>query len=176
MSMLLDLSRFRGGVDRIERQDDPQAFGPPTDDFRIVAPVALAADVRKDARKVRLVGTLKTTLELLCSRCLEAFVLPVEAEFDLLFLPASEAAGTADEQEIEADDVGVSFYTDDVIDLADVVREQLYLALPMKPLCREDCQGLCPECGINRNSATCTCQTEWVDPRMDALRKLKKES
>jgi uncharacterized protein len=70
----------------------------------------------------------------------------------------------------------VSFYHDDVIDLADVIREQLYLALPMKPLCREDCLGLCPVCGQNRNTTPCTCKTEWVDPRMDALRNLKKDS
>jgi uncharacterized protein len=53
------------------------------------------------------------------------------------------------------------------------MREQFYLALPMKPLCREDCKGLCPICGVNRNRETCSCRSEWVDPRMEALRKLK---
>ena len=57
-----------------------------------------------------------------------------------------------------------------MIDLGEVMREQFYLALPMKPLCREDCQGLCPVCGINRNRETCTCQAEWVDPRLEAVR------
>jgi uncharacterized protein len=53
------------------------------------------------------------------------------------------------------------------------MREQFYLALPMKPLCRPDCQGLCPVCGKNRNVETCACQSEWVDPRMEALRRLR---
>jgi len=52
------------------------------------------------------------------------------------------------------------------------MREQFFLALPMKPLCREDCKGLCPVCGINRNRETCTCQSEWVDPRLEPLRHL----
>lgn len=175
MSMLLDLSRFRGGVERIERQDDPSAFDLTDDEFRLVGPVSFVAEVQKDARKVRLVGRTVATLELKCGRCLEPFQVPVDSAFDLLFLPASEAVGGADE-EIDAADVGVSFYQDDVIDLADVIREQLYLALPMKPLCRQDCLGLCPVCGQNRNTTPCTCKTEWVDPRMDALRKLKKDS
>jgi uncharacterized protein len=175
MSMLLDLSRYRGGVERIERRDDPSAFDLTDDQFRLVGPVSFVAEVQKDARKVRLVGRTVATLELTCGRCLESFQVPVDSSFDLLFLPATEAVGGADE-EIDAADVGVSFYHDDVIDLADVIREQLYLALPMKPLCREDCLGLCPVCGQNRNTTPCTCKTEWVDPRMDALRNLKKDS
>ena len=71
------------------------------------------------------------------------------------------------------EDVGVSFYRDDVIDLGDVIREQFYLALPMKPLCREDCKGLCPVCGVNRNREACSCDTTWVDPRMEPLRRLR---
>jgi uncharacterized protein len=175
MSLLLDLSRFRGGVERVDRTDDPAAFGPPTEDFRITAPVVFSAEVRKDAQKARLVGTVRTSLELPCSRCLEPFTIPVDAAFDLLFLPASEDVSRG-EHEIHADDAAVSFYEDDVIDLAEVMREQLYLALPMKPLCRENCLGLCPVCGVNRNTETCSCQPAWVDPRMEALRSLKKDS
>ncbi len=173
MSLLLDLSRFRGGVDRVERHDPPSTFDQTTEDFRVVAPVDFVAEVRKDAQKVRLVGRLTTTLETSCSRCLEPFPIPVAASFDLLFLPGGTADGDG-EREIGDEDVGVSFYRDDVIDLGDVIREQFYLALPMKPLCREDCRGLCPVCGANRNRETCACHAEWVDPRMEALRNLKR--
>jgi uncharacterized protein len=170
--MLLDVSRLRTGSEHLERRFEPSAFPPGTEEFRVVAPVDLTADVHKDAQKVRLVGRVVATLELDCSRCLEPFTVPVDARFDLLFLPVSINTGEG-EREVEEDDLGVSFYKDEVIDLADVIREQLYLALPMKPLCREDCQGLCPVCGTNRNRATCACQPAWVDPRFDALRKLK---
>jgi uncharacterized protein len=173
MSMLLDLSRFRGGSDRVERTDPPSAFDLDREDFRLVAPVAFHADVRKDSEKVRLVGRLQTTLEVACSRCLEPFQIPVDTAFDLLFLPSAAEAATG-EHEIDDADVGVSFYQDDVIDLAEVMREQFFLALPMKPLCREDCLGLCPVCGTNRNTGTCTCEANWIDPRMAPLSKFKK--
>jgi uncharacterized protein len=175
MSMLLDLTRFRGGVDHVERRFEPEAFGLAAGDqeFRIAAPVLFETDVRKDARKVRLVGRVQSTLEMACSRCLEPFDVPVDSRFDLLFLPASERPEDED-REMSEEDTGVSFYQEDVIDLGEVMREQFYLALPMKPLCREDCAGLCPICGINKNRETCTCEATWVDPRMDALRHLRK--
>jgi uncharacterized protein len=172
--MLLDLSRLRG-KGHLERRYEPSAFGPRDDDFRVKAPVELTADVHKDGRKVRLTGRLRTELECDCGRCLDPFAVPVDVPLDLLFLPATENAGEG-EQEVDQDDLGVSFYKDDTIDLGDVMREQFYLALPMKPLCREACRGLCPVCGVNRNRETCACQSEWVDPRLDALRSLRNRS
>jgi uncharacterized protein len=172
MSMLLDLGRIRSASERVDRVFEPAAFESAGEDFRVIAPVDLKAEMQKDGRKFRLVGRLKTTLETACSRCLEPFAIPIDTPFDLLFLPASEAATDA-ESEIGDDDVGVSFYEDDEIDLGDVLREQFYLALPMKPLCREECQGLCPVCGINRNTGTCDCKTDWIDPRLEGLRNLR---
>jgi uncharacterized protein len=168
--MLLDLSRRPSGVDRLQRRFDPADFGQVESDLRIVAPVNLDVEVHRDASKVRLAGRVATTLELSCGRCLEPFQAPVDTSFDLIFLPASANTGSA-EQEVGGEDLGVSFYRDDAIDLGEVIREQLYLALPMKPLCQPECRGLCPECGVNRNRETCTCRTEWVDPRFDALRR-----
>jgi uncharacterized protein len=173
MSLVLDLSKFRGALDRVERTFEPAAF-PGEEDFRVVAPVVCRAEVRRDGRRFRLVGRLASALEVACSRCLEPFRIPVDSSFDLLFLPAGGAGSSGRDHELGEDDIGVSFYKDDEIDLGDVIREQCYLALPMKPLCREDCKGLCPICGINRNLATCECKTEWVDPRFEGLGDLRK--
>ena len=172
--MLLDLSRLRGGTEQVARTFPPEAFEPAGEDFRVVSPVELAGELRKDGTKVRLVGRLATTLECGCSRCLDAFHVPVDARFDLMFLPVSENTGGG-EHGIEEDDLGVSYYRDDTIDLGEVMREQFYLALPMKPLCREDCRGLCPVCGVNRNREACSCTNEWQDPRLEALRRFKTE-
>jgi uncharacterized protein len=173
--MLLDLSRLRSGTEHLERRYAPAELARAEDEFRIVAPVELSADVRKDAKKVRFSGRVRATLELECSRCLEPFQIPVDVAFDMLFLPASENTGDG-EREVAEEDLGVSYYKEDVIDVAEVIREQLYLALPMKPLCREDCKGLCPVCGINRNRETCSCQNEWVDPRLEPLRKMRERN
>ena len=172
--MLLDLHGFRGGTDEIVRQYQPEAFTLVGEDFRIVAPVRLTARITKDAEKVRLVGRVQTTLETDCGRCLEPFQVAVDAKLDLMFLPdtgggAEKAAG---EKEVREEDVGVSFYADDTIDLGVMMRDEFYLALPMKPLCKDDCKGLCPVCGANRNREACTCRAEWVDPRMESLKKL----
>ena len=106
-------------------------------------------------------------LELACSRCLEPFELPVDASFDVRYLPQSE--NTGDEREVEEDDLSDAFYRDEQIDLGQLMEEQFYLALPMKPLCREDCKGLCASCGTNLNEATCDCQVRWEDPRLAGL-------
>lgn len=173
MNLILDLTRVRGSQ-RVDRDIPPDAFEATGEDFRVAAPVVLRAEVRKDEEKVRLAGSVSTELEVPCSRCLEPYRIAVDSPFDLLFLPASsqEAAGE-DDRQLDEEAASASFYEDQAIDLAQVVREQFYLALPMKPLCREDCQGLCPVCGTNRNVGTCSCENEWVDPRMDALRRLK---
>jgi DUF177 domain-containing protein len=172
--MLLDVSRLRASVDRLERRYEPAALTRPDDAFRLGGPVDLAADIRKDAQKIRLTGRVTGALELDCSRCLEPFAVPVDSAFDLLFLPAAENAGTG-EREVAEEDLGVSYYRDDVIDLGEIMREQFYLALPMKPLCRTDCLGLCPVCGRNRNLETCSCRTDWEDPRLEPLRRLRKQ-
>jgi uncharacterized protein len=96
---------------------------------------------------------------------------PVQAAFDLRYLPQAENTGD-DEEEVEEDDLASAFYRDDAIDLRQLIEEQFYLALPMKPLCRPECQGLCPQCGVNRNLETCDCQTRWEDPRMAGLKAL----
>ena len=177
--MRLDLSRFKAGEQRVDKTYEPAAFAlGKEDEFRVVAPVALATEVRKDSNKVRLVGTVKTTLECDCGRCLESFTIPVDATFDLLYLPVGTTVAPAagdEEQEIQADDVGVSYYKDDEIDLGDLMREQFYLALPMKPLCRVDCRGLCSVCGANRNRETCTCKVAWIDPRLEVLKQFKRD-
>jgi uncharacterized protein len=174
MSMILDLRRFRSPVERVERTFEPASFGSSDEDFRITTPIELGTDVQKDGPKFRLIGTLRTTVEMPCSRCLEPFTTPVDAAFDLMFLPHADAPESDKiERKIHDDDVGVSFYTDDKIDLVEVMREQVYLVLPMKPLCRPDCQGLCPLCGINRNLGTCACKADWVDPRLEVLKDLR---
>jgi uncharacterized protein len=174
--MLLDLRTFRGGTEDVVRRYKPEAFNQADGDYRVVAPAVLELKVTKDAQKVRLTGRLTTTLEVDCSRCLEPFQVPVDAPIDLMFLPATGDGATqvAGEQEMSDADAGVSFYKDDTIDLGDLMRDEFYLALPMKPLCKPDCRGLCPECGINRNRETCACKVEWIDPRLESLRTLLK--
>lgn len=178
--MRLELSHIRQPETKFEKVFQPADLADGTDDYRVTAPVDLRMVIHKDQDRFRLVGTVKTTLELQCSRCLEPFVLPVDREFDLRFLPAGaeEAKTDTDDEEIEVedDDVSLTFYRDEQIDLIELLREQFYLALPMKPLCKSDCKGICPQCGTNRNTAPCDCNPQWEDPRMAGLKTLLKRN
>jgi uncharacterized protein len=98
----------------------------------------------------------------------------VDQEFDLRYQPHTVNTGEG-EREIEEDDLTTAFYEHDEIDLGQLMREQFYLSLPMKPLCRVDCKGLCPSCGTNLNRGSCDCKREWEDPRFAALKNLRTE-
>ncbi|MGE0464257.1 MAG: DUF177 domain-containing protein [Vicinamibacterales bacterium] len=172
--MRLDLSHIRQAETAFLRQYEPSAFTGEDEEYRVVAPVSLEFTIHKDQDRFRLVGRVATTLELACSRCLEPFTLPVNAAFDLRYLPQGAAADeeTSEESETEDDDVSTTFYRDEEIDLSELLREQFYLALPMKPLCRESCKGLCPQCGVNLNVEACACKPQWEDPRLAGLKAL----
>ena len=166
--MLLDLTTIRQPETPITRDDPVTAF-PAEDGFRIIAPVRLDAVLHKEDDRFRLVGRLTTRLELACSRCLEPFEVPVDAAIDLRYLPQALAG---DKNHDPEHDPSTTFYTDDQLDLGLMVQEQCYLTLPMKPLCRPDCQGLCPMCGTNLNVGRCNCEPRWVDPRLAVLQAL----
>ena len=172
MAMLLDLREVRGSDDRVERTVAPADLAAESrDDYTVAAQVRLSLRLLKDAARYRLVGNVTTTLELGCCRCLEAFDVPVDVPIDLMYLPHSENTGEA-ESEISEEDLSTAFYRDEQIDLDLMVREQFQLSLPMKPLCDDDCRGLCPVCGINRNRERCSCDTSWRDPRLAVLETL----
>ena len=130
---------------------------------------AVALEVEPDGREVFVRGRLMATVPQTCGRCLEVFAAHIEAPVDVRLVP--KPAG-ADNVELGADDLDVDFYENDELDVARVVENEATLALPMKPLCREDCRGLCPACGANRNVAPCTCDPRPPDPRLAALRDL----
>jgi uncharacterized protein len=172
--LLLDVSQLREARARVDRTLAPDAVAADQAVCRVVDPIGLQAEVSRDRDTFRLAGHVRSALELTCCRCLEPFRLPVDEAFDVLYLPHRENAGEG-EREVEDDDLATAFYRDQVLDLGQLVLEQFYLAVPMKPLCREDCRGLCPLCGTNLNTAPCSCTVAWEDPRLAPLRNLLKK-
>jgi uncharacterized protein len=169
--LLLSLNKIRTAHERFEQVYSPEQFGK-EEDFRVVEPISLAFDIFKNKQQFRLAGRVQTTLELPCSRCLEPFTTPVDQTFDLRYQPHTVNTGEG-EREIEEDDLTTAFYENDEIDLGQLMREQFFLSLPMKPLCGNDCRGLCAQCGTNLNRGTCDCKPVWQDPRLAALRELR---
>ena len=189
--MQLDLTRIRDAETPFAKTFEPETLAADDDPFKIAGPVELVMTVRKDGDLFHLVGQLRGKLELACSRCLEPFVMAFEPSFDLRYLPQRlNAGGTGGDDEIDGsdedgddardggevggDDLTTAFYRDDQIDLVQMIREQIFLAMPMKPLHSDDCKGLCPSCGANLNETTCDCKSEWIDPRLAPLQNLKR--
>jgi uncharacterized protein len=121
---------------------------------------------------IRVVGSLATKLQTPCARCLEAVPYQVECSFELLFRPHSVNVGP-DEAEMQDKDAEIAFYEGNGVELEDILREQILLAVPIKTVCRDACKGLCPQCGKNLNTTDCHCEPAVADPRWDALKNLR---
>ena len=129
-----------------------------------------------DGATVHVNGQLMGRVSVDCGRCLERYPVVVDQKLDLFYLPRLTNRPEEEEEEVELSDheVVVGYYEDERLDLGEVVREQILLALPLKRLCRADCKGICPTCGRNRNLESCACPPpeEPLDPRLEPLRKL----
>jgi uncharacterized protein len=135
-------------------------------------------DLYQDGTHCFASGTFKGFLTVACSRCVSATRIVLDEKLMVTFLPAGEMPtyddepATEDGAEVAEGDLDVFPFDGDKIDLEPLFREQFVLAIPYAPLCREDCKGLCPQCGIDRNSGTCSCEKP-IDPRLAALKGLK---
>lgn len=129
-------------------------------------PLGLRGVVESVVEGLLVRGELATTLELACSRCLQPIRREVVSDVVELF---SDPADVDPDDEVEA---GYEI-VDGTIDLGTLVRDALSSAVPLQPLCREDCKGLCPDCGANHNETTCDCSDAPVETRWEALRGLQ---
>lgn len=124
-------------------------------------------------------GTFQGELTVACSRCVGPVKLVLDEKLRVTFMPQSELPSEDDESpasdegaEVSGEDLDLFPYDGETIDLEPLLREQFVLAVPFAPLCAESCKGLCPQCGIDRNTATCKCEAP-IDPRLAALKDLK---
>jgi len=119
---------------------------------------------------LRVKGRYNVEMVAQCDRCLARTRYPLQADFDLYYRPISDLP-EEEEVKIDAADAEVEFYKDG-LELEDILREQVLLALPMQRVCSETCKGICPGCGKNRNETECDCKPV-VDDRWEALRNLE---
>lgn len=130
-------------------------------------PVHADISIKRIQDEIFVKGRITTQLSFVCCRCLSPYEMPVDSKFDLVFLP--EELDDLGEQ-LDEEDMNKLFYMSPIIDLLDVVLEQVNLTFPFKPLCSEDCQGLCPICGKIDKDGECHCKTHESDPRLNKLK------
>lgn len=145
---------------------------------RFAAAIQVTLEVAPLADIYAVEGRVQTTLELVCSRCLDPFRQELDSPFRLTLSPEMPKMASAEgpaESGLDLEAVGQFVFRGEEIDFRDVIQEQVLLALPMRPLCREDCQGLCPSCGQPKRLGDCGCVRETGDPRLAVLKQLKLE-
>jgi uncharacterized protein len=146
-----------------------------SEDGPILGTTSIDARASRAGDELRLTGRVMATVQTDCARCLMPFPIHVDESFDLFYIPSVGRLGPDEERELAKDDLLVAFYRDDWLDLDDVVREQIELALPMARVCRDECRGLCPDCGANLNESRCSCIADEPDPRWAALEQLRSD-
>jgi uncharacterized protein len=122
--------------------------------------------------EIRIRGKVRGEIAAECDRCLDPIRRPIDSTFDLFYRPAPDSS-IPHELAIDEGEAEIGFYEDDGIELAEALREYILLSMPMQQVCKEECRGICPHCGLHRNTGQCQCETKVVDDRWTALRDLK---
>ena len=174
--MIIDLKSIPGeGIKTFEFTLGKDWWVPEKNNDQIEAietPINVKIEIYRVGQKYVLNGAFKGALRVVCDRCLDTYSQEVSSKFNSFLIPEPEGAEKV-ELELMEDDMEVAFIKDDEIDLHDIIREQLYLSLPIKCLCRKNCLGLCAKCGCNLNENTCECIKKQGHPGFAILNKLK---
>ncbi|HWP83023.1 MAG TPA: DUF177 domain-containing protein [Bacteroidota bacterium] len=161
--MRLNISKLSEGIHKQSLEAQPDEIGL---DARFGEPVRVSATLEKTSRQLFLHVEIVTAGLFSCDRCLDEFRREVRNSYTIVYVSDPQAAEGLDEQEVQ-----VIHADTNMIDLGEDVRQYTLLALPLKILCLEECAGLCPECGMNRNRGTCRCATVTTDPRWEGLKR-----
>lgn len=128
----------------------------------------------RTASGILVTGALQTASQLQCCRCLEPFSTPIRLEIEEEFHPSVDILTGAEVPVTEGEEEATTIDEHHILDLTEIVRQAIFLALPMRPLCKENCAGLCVQCGQNLNERQCECVTEAADARLEILKQLVK--
>jgi uncharacterized protein len=151
---------------------EPSSIDLEDETISLTKPLQLIGKLTKKSVQVDVEGKINGEIELICSRCLENAATNIENAFKVAFI-TNDYFTTETEAELNEEDLDVSLYDGETIDLIELAREQMLLEVPTHFVCKSDCKGLCPKCGNNLNNQTCNCETKEIDPRWQSLRKLK---
>jgi len=169
--MRIELENLEGSKGDFAHVYQPEDLNPVDERVSLIAPAAVNGKVRLSGNEVFVNGHIDTRAQVECDRCLKPVELPVNVDFTLEYISGSEyeASQTA---ALTEEEMSVSVFDGGAIDVDEIVKEQVLLAVPTRMLCREDCKGICPDCGIDRNTGECDCITNEIDPRWAALKNL----
>lgn len=149
----------------------PDEFNLEEERVELATPPTVSGRVRRNGRKVVVEGHVKAVARFECDRCLRPLSLPIDADFRAEFV-TPEVYNVLETAELGEEDLALSVFDGELIDVDEIVREQILLAVPSHAICEENCKGLCPICGADRNLKECGCQETQVDPRWSGLKEI----
>ena len=172
--MFLDVKDLAVRKVRIRKSYAPGSIDYGLSEVKQAEPLEVNATAELLEGQIRVTGDLHTKIEMVCARCLEPVIEEVHRDFDLFYQPLLKGTPN-DVERLKDDDTEIGFFQGEGLFLADVLKEQVLLSLPMKVICQSDCRGLCPHCGANLNQEQCRCERHTSDPRLAPLARLKQD-
>src|SRR5215213_3553191 len=169
--MRIELENLKGGKGGFAHVYQPDDLNPVDERIRLIEPVIVKGNIRLAGAEVFVNGHIDTRAQVECDRCLRPVELPVNAVFALEYITGQDYQ-SSQVAELTDEAMSVSVFDGEAIDVDEIVKEQILLAVPSRMLCRDDCKGICPECGMDRNTGECSCVTDNIDPRWAALKNL----
>lgn len=179
--MIIEVSNIRREKGRTEQvvftpgEDAVKALDPEFPGITLAAVPRVEASVTNTGRSIDARVRVKAEFSGPCFRCLEPAAAKVDIDYVEEFQRRGEETADPDAEDEGGEASEITYYEGDTIDLTEGVRANIVLGAPTRVLCKKTCRGLCPQCGINRNSAICQCDTETIDPRLAKLAKLLEE-
>ena len=174
--MIIRFSEYNDSEIDFEETYNPKSVDLDDETAQIAGPIKVEGTARRSSGIARVKGNLLGNLEIACSRCLQPANFELDTRFEVDFVTLENYGAASHETELKLNDLSLSVYDGEQINLDEVVREQILLNLPMQELCKADCAGLCEKCGVNKNAASCDCETKQIDPRWSALKELKSKN
>lgn len=167
--MKIDVTELRKGVGKSERHEFELELEPTAvsgQEVKFSRPLRVMVSLLNTGPSIVAQVAFDTSVEFACARCLRPGTVEIRGRFEEEFKPRQSGEERPGRSE------SVNYFDDNIIDLTESVTDNLYLSLPMRFICSEECKGLCPICGTNLNLRTCDCKGEAIDPRLAVLRKI----
>ncbi len=169
--MRIELASLEGGKGRLSHQYADGELVLEDDRVRVISAPLVMGNISVAASGVKVTGQVVARVRVECDRCLKAIELPIDSAFRVEYVSTDDYRAQQD-AELTDEELDRSVFDGEAIDIDALVAEEVLLAVPDHRLCEDDCKGICPSCGADRNSVSCTCDTEEIDPRWAGLKDL----
>jgi uncharacterized protein len=180
-NLILHIEQIKEKSLALKFEEGPQTFPvlkemAQTEECIFLDPIKLSLNAVRIGALVEVKGDFHTTVRLVCGRCLREFETSLKSRFSLIYakqLPGQGEDSDQEEVELSAQEIGLIYFRGEEINLQDGIQEQVVMAFPLRPLCSEDCKGLCPICGTDLNNDNCSCRRNAANSKFAVLKDLK---